>query len=207
MSNEISGTVSNFGTETELEQQNSVSVPKLLVPEISSRPDMRLLGLLALGHLVVDINNGAIPALLPFLKSALSLSYTSAAVVVLMSTITSSLIQPVFGYLADKSARRWLLPSSVFLSAVGIAFTGLSSTYAVVLVLVVISGVGVASWHPEGYRTATQVAGKRKATGVSIFSTGGNIGIALGPPIVTALIAAFGLHGTTGLLIPGAVVA
>src|SRR6266536_5774199 len=99
MSKEISETVSNFGTETELEQQNSVSVPKLL----SSRPDMRLLGLLALGHLVVDINNGAIPALLPFLKSALSLSYTSAAVVVLMSTITSSLIQPVFGYLADKS--------------------------------------------------------------------------------------------------------
>src|SRR5215831_16620487 len=171
-----------------------------------SKPDMRLLGLLALGHLVVDINNGAVPALLPFLKSALALSYTSAAVVVLMSTITSSLIQPLFGYLADKTARRWILPSAVFLSAVGIACSGLSTTYIVVLLMVVISGVGIASWHPEGYRTATQVAGERKATGVSIFSTGGNIGIALGPPIVTALVTAFGLPGTLGLFIPGVVI-
>src|SRR5215469_1458768 len=87
---------------------------------VGAKPDMRLLGLLALGHMVVDINNGAIPALLPFLKSALSLSYTSAAVVVLMSNITSSLIQPVFGYFADKTSRRWILPWAVFLSALGI---------------------------------------------------------------------------------------
>src|SRR5215475_9575461 len=73
--------------------------------------------------------------------------------------------------------------------------------------MVVISGLGIASWHPEGYRTATGVAGERKATGISIFSTGGNIGIALGPPIVTALVTGFGLHGTLGLLLPGAIVA
>lgn len=175
--------------------------------DVSSKPNLRLLGLLALGHMVVDINNGSIPALLPFLKSSLSLSYTSAAAVVLMSTITSSLIQPVFGYMADKAARRWILPAAIFLSAAGIALTGLSNSYVVVLALVVVSGVGIASWHPEGYRTATQVAGDRKATGVSIFSTGGNIGIALGPPIVTALVTAFGLHGTLGLFIPGIVVA
>src|SRR5215467_6186726 len=183
------------------QRRNSEGEEFRLRPEIApvySKPDMRLLGLLALGHMIVDINNGAIPALLPFLKSALSLSYTSAAVIVLMSTITSSLIQPVFGYLADKAARRWILPIAVFLSAAGIALTGLSNSYGVVLALVVVSGVGIASWHPEGYRTATQVAGDRKATGVSIFSTGGNIGIALGPPILTALVTAFGLPGTLG---------
>src|SRR5215831_8060014 len=121
--------------------------PAPVVPDVFSKPNLRLLGLLALGHLVVDINNGSVPALLPFLKSALSLSYTSAAVVVLMSTITSSLIQPVFGYLADKAARRWILPIAVFLSAAGIALTGLSNSYGVVLALVVVSGVGIASWH------------------------------------------------------------
>src|SRR5215467_7819861 len=117
-------------------RRNSEEQEFRLRPEIvpvHSKPDLRLLGLLALGHMVVDINNGAIPALLPFLKSALALSYTSAAVVVLMSNITSSLIQPVFGYFADKTARRWLLPVSIFVSAVGIAFTGLSNIYGVVL--------------------------------------------------------------------------
>src|SRR5215467_11934403 len=141
------------------QRRNSEGEEFRLRPEIApvySKPDMRLLGLLALGHMIVDINNGAIPALLPFLKSALALSYTSAAVVVLMSNITSSLIQPVFGYFADKTTRRWILPSAVFLSAVGIGLTGLSTTYSVVLMMVIISGVGIASWHPEGYRTATR---------------------------------------------------
>jgi MFS transporter, FSR family, fosmidomycin resistance protein len=168
---------------------------------------MPLLGLLAFGHMVIDINGGCIPALLPFLKTALSLTYTSSAVVILMSNITSSLIQPLFGYFADKTARRWLLPAAVFVSALGIALTGLTASYALVLLLVVLSGFGIASYHPEGYRTATQVAGERKVTGVSIFSTGGNLGIALGPPVITALVTAFGLTGTLGLMIPGVVAA
>ncbi|MEK7769500.1 MAG: MFS transporter [candidate division NC10 bacterium] len=170
------------------------------------RPHMRLLGLLALGHMVIDINQGSLPALLPFLRSALDLSYTATGVIVLAANITSSLIQPLFGYLADKTARRWLLPVSVFLSAVGLALTGLAPSYGAVLGLVVITGFGVAAFHPEGYRTATAVAGDRKATGVSIFSTGGNIGIAAGPPLITALVMGYGMPGTLGLLIPGVLV-
>jgi FSR family fosmidomycin resistance protein-like MFS transporter len=122
---------------------------------------------------------------------------------VLTANITSSVIQPLFGYLADKTARRWLLPLSVLLSALGLGFIGLAPSYAAVLALVVVTGFGVAAYHPEGYRTATAVAGERKATGVSIFSTGGNVGIALGPPLLTALLSVFGLPGSLGMLVPG----
>lgn len=167
------------------------------------RPNMRLLSLLALGHLVIDTNQGSLPAILPFLKSSLSLSYTATGAIVLMANVTSSLIQPLFGYFADKTARRWLLPLSVFLSSLGLGFTGLAPSYPVVLALVVITGFGVAAYHPEGYRTATAVAGDRKATGVSVFSTGGNIGIAIGPPLITALLTGFGMAGSLGMLIPG----
>jgi len=168
---------------------------------------MRLLSLLALGHLVIDTNQGSLPAILPFLKSSLSLSYTATGAIVLMANVTSSLIQPLFGYFADKTARRWLLPLSVFLSSLGLGFTGLAPSYPVVLALVVITGFGVAAYHPEGYRTATAVAGDRKATGVSVFSTGGNIGIAIGPPLITALLTGFGMAGSLGMLIPGILVA
>ena len=171
-----------------------------------SRPNYRLLGLLALGHLVIDTNQGSLPALLPYLKAVLGLTYTATGVIVLMANITSSLIQPLFGFLADKTARRWLLPLSVFLSSVGIALTGVAPSYYVLLALVMVSGFGVAAYHPEGYRTATQVAGERKATGVSIFSTGGNIGIAVGPPLITLLLVSFGLPGTLGMLLPGLLV-
>src|SRR5215470_3068649 len=152
------------------------------------RPNYKLLGLLALGHLVIDTNQGSLPALLPHLKAALGLTYAATGVIVLMANVTSSLIQPLFGFLADKTARRWLLPLSVILSAVGIGLTGVAPSYLTVLALVMLSGFGVAAYHPEGYRTASQVAGAKKATGVSIFSTGGNIGVALGPPLITALI-------------------
>jgi FSR family fosmidomycin resistance protein-like MFS transporter len=168
---------------------------------------MRLLGLLALGHMVIDINQGSFPVILPYLKDALNLSYAATGMIVLAANTTSSLIQPLFGYLADRTARRWILPVSVLLSAVGLGFLGLAPSYGAVLVLVMITGLGVASYHPEGYRTATAVAGDRRATGVSIFSTGGNIGIALGPPLLTALLTTYGLSGSLGMLVPGLLVA
>src|ERR1700682_649645 len=189
----------------------AVALPRAAVvaPSVSegARPNYKLLGLLALGHLVIDTNQGSLPALLPHLKSALGLTYAATGVMVLMANVSSSLIQPLFGFLADKTARRWLLPLSVFLSSLGIALSGVAPSYSVLLALVMVSGFGVAAYHPEGYRTATQVAGERKATGVSIFSTGGNIGIAVGPPLITALITMFGTPGSLGMLVPGFLVA
>jgi FSR family fosmidomycin resistance protein-like MFS transporter len=189
------------------------SAPAVALPSVASlpveraRPDMRLLGLLALGHMVIDINQGSLPAILPVLKDALNLSYAATGVIVLTANVTSSLIQPLFGYFADKTARRWLLPLSVLLSSLGLAFLGVAPSYAAVLALVMITGFGVAAYHPEGYRTATAVAGDRKTTGVSIFSTGGNVGIALGPPLLTALLIGFGPAGSLGMLVPGLLVA
>jgi FSR family fosmidomycin resistance protein-like MFS transporter len=156
--------------------------------------------------MVIDTNQGALLAILPFLRSALGLSYAATGNIILMANMTSSLVQPLFGYLADRTVRRWLLPLSVFLSSIGMALTGLAPSYGVVLFLVVVSGFGIAAYHPEGYRTASRVAGDRKATGLSIFSTGGNIGISIGPPLITALVTGFGLSGSLGLLLPGVLV-
>jgi FSR family fosmidomycin resistance protein-like MFS transporter len=171
------------------------------------RPDARLLGLLAVGHLVVDTIQGSVPALLPFLKTAFGLTYAAAGTIMLMATLTSSIIQPLFGYLSDQTTRRWILPLSILLAGLGIATIGLAPSYPVLLVLVVIMGLGVAAWHPEGYRTASSVAGDRQATGVSWFSLGGNVGIALGPPVITMLVTGFGLTGSVGLLVPAGLVA
>ena len=173
----------------------------------AARPNTRALGLLALGHLVVDMNQGVLAPLLPFFKGVFGLSYAASGAILLVSSLTSSLVQPVFGYLADRTARRWLLPWAVVLSAAGVALAGLASSYWVLLALVLVSGLGVAAYHPEGYRTANQVAGARKATGLSLFSIGGNIGIALGPLAVSFLVPRFGLPGTLGLLGPGLLVA
>src|SRR6266446_2823400 len=169
------------------------------------RPNAKLIALLSLGHFVVDLNQGSLPAVLPFLKSAHQLSYASAATIVLAANVASSLVQPLFGYFADQTARRWMLPASVFLTGVGFALMGLAPGYAALLALVIVMGLGVAAYHPEGYRTATSVAGERKATALSWFSLGGNVGYASGPLIAAFLITTFGLGGTLGMLVPSAI--
>src|SRR6266850_4951557 len=171
------------------------------------RANAKLISLLALGHFVVDLNQGSLPALLPFLKTAHQLSYAAVATIVLAANVASSLVQPLFGYFADQTARRWLLPASVLLTGAGFALMGLAPGYGTLVALVLLMGFGVAAYHPEGYKTATSVAGARKATALSWFSLGGNVGVALGPPVITALVTAAGLVGSLGLLVPTLVIA
>jgi len=171
------------------------------------RPATRLIALLALGHLVTDVNQGSLPALLPFLKHAHGLSYAAVGSIVLAANLMSSLIQPVFGYLSDRTTRRWLLPLSVATSGTGLALTGVAPNYLSLFVLIFVMGLGVAAYHPEGYKTATGVAGDRKATALSWFSLGGNIGVAIGPPLITALVTGFGLVGSLGMLVPSLMMA
>ena len=95
-----------------------------------------------------------------------------------------------------------MLPLAVLLAGTGIALVGIASNYWMVLGLLVIMGIGIAAFHPEGYKTASSAAGEKRATAISWFSVGGNAGISFGPPIMTALIAAYGLAGSLGMLLP-----
>jgi FSR family fosmidomycin resistance protein-like MFS transporter len=186
--------------------QRLAAAPPTVATQARVRPDVRLIGLLAVGHLVIDVNQGSLPAILPFLKSAHGLSYAQAGAVVLAANVTSSIIQPLFGYLADRTVRRWLLPTAVCVSGLGLGCTGVAPGFGALLLLVIVMGLGVAAYHPEGYKTAASVAGGRKATALSWFSLGGNLGLALGPPVMTALVTGLGLAGSLGMAVPALVV-
>src|SRR5438874_11290821 len=79
------------------------------------------MALLSSGHLATDFANGALPALLPFLKDRFSLSYTAVGAVILASQASSSLIQPLFGLWSDRRGAMWLLPAGVAVVGMGIA--------------------------------------------------------------------------------------
>jgi MFS transporter, FSR family, fosmidomycin resistance protein len=164
--------------------------------------DKRAMALLAAGHLGTDFANGALPALLPFLVDRFDLSYTLAATIVLASAVSSSVIQPLFGLWSDRRGAIWLLPVGVAVAGLGIAFAADAPSYWLVLLLVVVSGVGVAAYHPEGSKFAAYASGARRASGMSAFSIGGNVGFALGPVLATPLVVAFGLRGGFLLALP-----
>jgi FSR family fosmidomycin resistance protein-like MFS transporter len=167
----------------------------------------KALAILSAAHFVTDINQGSLPALLPFFKEALNLSYTTAGAVLLSANITSSIIQPAFGHLSDRRPIGWFLPLSPFIACLGLSLSGLVSNYFVLLICVMLSGIGVASFHPEGFKTAYYFTGDKKATGMSIFAVGGNFGIAAGPILALTLVTSFGLKGTFSLILLGILIA
>src|SRR5437868_15032778 len=141
--------------------------------------DRRAMAALAAGHMAVDFAGGALPALLPFFKDRFGLSYTLAAVLVLASSLSSSVIQPLFGLWSDRRGAIWLLPAGVAVGGVGIALASASPAYGLVVVCVAVSGLGTAAYHPEGSKFAAYASGARRASGMSVFSVGGNVGYAL----------------------------
>jgi FSR family fosmidomycin resistance protein-like MFS transporter len=167
----------------------------------------KVLALLSIAHLVTDVNQGALPALLPFFKESLNLSYTLAGIILLFGNVSSSVIQPAFGYFSDKHPMKWFLPVTPLIACLGLALTGLVPTYFLLLLCVIIGGIGIASFHPEGYKTAHFFTGEKKATGMSIFSVGGNLGMALGPIFALTLIQSFGAKGTAVMVVPGILMA
>ncbi|MGQ9652712.1 MAG: MFS transporter [Thermodesulfobacteriota bacterium] len=165
--------------------------------------NLKALLLLSMGHLITDINQGGLPVLLPFIKESLDLSYTAAGAIIMTSNLTSSTIQPLFGYLSDRWGASWLLPAGVATACLGFSLVGLAPTYPLILLAVLVSGLGVASFHPEGFKAAQSFTGPRKATGMSFFSVGGNLGFGLGPILAIAAYTWIGLKGTTLFCIPG----
>ncbi len=155
------------------------------------------------GHFVTDINTGALPAFLPFIKESLRLSYTATASIILVFNVTSSVIQPVFGYFSDRWSARWLLPLGCFIAPLGLGLLGFGSSYAWILLFVSLSGLGQASYHPEGFKIAHMLSGKKKASGISLFMFGGNLGFAMGPILATLFFSHFGLKGSLWFILPG----
>ena len=163
-----------------------------------SRLDRRGLGVLSFGHLSVDLAQGTVPALIPFLVRDRGYSYAAAGALLLFSSVGSSFLQPLLGAFADRIRAGWMMPVGTLLAATGVALSGQFESYAATGGVLVISSIGVAMYHPEAVRYASyvSVASGRQGTGMSLFAVGGLSGWALGPILTTPVVGLVGLRGT-----------
>lgn len=157
--------------------------------------------------MLCDLTQGAIPVLLPFFMAEHQINYAAAAMIVFASNIVSTISQPLLGLVSDRWSKPWLVPIGVLLAGLGFSCSGIAPSYSLILLAIAISGLGVATFHPEGARQAYRIGGDRKATMMSLFTLGGQVGFALAPIIATALLLRTGLRGTFYFALPGLLIA
>jgi len=158
---------------------------------------------ITLGHFCTDINSGSLTALLPFLIAAHNYNYSTAAALVFFMNIIASVVQPLFGIIADKKDMPWMMTAAMLLCSCSMALTGYVESYAGIVICVLIAGCASAMFHPQATRYVNKLSQKSHAGGaISIFSFGGSMGFTLGPIIITLAITTFGLKGTGAFAIP-----
>ena len=163
--------------------------------------------LLFFGHVWVDASQGILPVALVKLKDAFGLTYFQVGAVTAVLNFTSSVIQPLFGFVADRYRLGWFVPWGIVWTALSMGLIGLAPSYVLILFLVGFAGLGTAAFHPRAMMAVSLVSGNRRGFGTAVFVTGGNLGFALGPVVGSFLVLGFGLHATLGLVGPGLIIA
>lgn len=166
------------------------------------------IGILSLSHLLNDLYSNYLPQMLPFLVVLIpGFTVTRAALLVSAFTVSSSFVQPVFGYFLDGKGQRWLVYVGTLWMAVTLSMAGIVHSYSLLVVIAAVAGLGTAAFHPQASTMVNVLAGSRKAVLLSIFVACGNFGFAFGPLFLVPLFQRHGLHASLYTVIPGVIVA
>lgn len=162
----------------------------------------------ATAHGVNDAYSAFLHPLLPRIMDRLGLSVALAATLAMTLSLAASLLQPVMGHLADRYGARLFVIIGPLLSGVFLSLIGLAPSFAVLVVLLALGGLGSAAFHPPG---ASMAAGAVQRGGggarLSVFSFGGAAGYAAGPLIAVALVGWRGLEGMWVAMVPALLLA
>lgn len=158
---------------------------------------------LMLGHFTVDSYAGVTPVLYPLLIQRFHLSFETVGLTSLAYTGISSVSQPLFGWLADRFGTRF---TGVTLAWTALCYSaiGFAPSFPVLLLLAAGAGLGSGAFHPNGaLNVSAALDERRRNAGMSIYVTGGTLGVALGPLLGVAAFYLLGIRGTVLLVAPG----
>ena len=153
---------------------------------------MRIIGAVALAHLINDLIQSVLPSIYPMLKDSYGLTFTQVGLITLTFQLTASLLQPWVGYYTDRHPKPYLLPMGMICTLVGILMMSQVGSFPLILLAAGLIGIGSSTFHPEASRIARLASGGRFGLAQSTFQVGGNAGSAFGPLLAAAIIIPFG---------------
>ncbi len=151
-------------------------------------------GYFSLGHFINDLYPAFLPPLLPLLVAKFQLSFTRASLLAAALSFSASLTQPLFGYLSDRMGGRKMLIWGPVVGGLSLSCIGLAPRFSLLVPLLILGGLGVASYHPEAAAMTASLTGRRRTLGMSVFMLGGNAGYGLGPFLILLIVTGLGLE-------------
>jgi FSR family fosmidomycin resistance protein-like MFS transporter len=162
---------------------------------------------LTIGHFVVDSYSGFLAPILPFIASKIGISLTLAGSVISISHLLSSIIQPFFGFLADKIKKRFFIFWGMLLACVFLSMTGIAQNYWQLVLFLVLGSIGSGFYHPQSTGFINYFSSKDISKNMAIFIAMGTIGYSMGPLISSAITASFSLEALPFMAIFGIITA
>ncbi len=150
-----------------------------------------------LAHFSHHLIAALLPPLLPFIRDDFALDYTQAGWVISAFTLAYGISQLPAGWLADRVGARILI--TVGISGVGLAgfLVGLSPTYVMLIVFLVLLGAMGGGYHPAASPLVSEsVDPERRGRALGIHQVGGTASFFLTPLIAVGVAAALGWRGT-----------
>jgi FSR family fosmidomycin resistance protein-like MFS transporter len=155
--------------------------------------------------LINDLYGNFITSLMPYLVIRGDITTTAAGLVLLVYLFGSSVLQPIFGLISDRTGRRgFAVIGPVWVGLAAAAITR-ANTSVMLLLIAGIGGLGTAAFHPQAASMIDSLSPTNKGRSMAYFSMGGNIGFALGP-VAAAVVATVGLVWSPLMLLPGAAI-
>ncbi|MCL5110633.1 MAG: MFS transporter [Chloroflexi bacterium] len=161
------------------------------------------LGSLSWAHFLNDGYANFLPGILPVLLTQLSIPLSLVGSLTLALSGLGSLLQPLLGWWADRLGGRRFVLAGLALSSLGAGLVGLAPSYAVLLLLLILAGIGNATFHPQAMAAARSQARGRHGVTLSVFLIGGELGRGLWPSIAGLIVVVLGLHGLWLIAVPG----
>lgn len=162
---------------------------------------------LGVGHLTIDSYTGFINPIMPFIVAKLGISLVIATTIISISHLCSSIIQPVFGYMADILQKRFFIFWGLIIAAFFLSMLGHANSAVTLAVFLALGSVGVAFFHPQATSFIKQHAPVETTKYMSIFLALGTAGFSLGPLISSNIVNFAGLKNLSFAMIYGFVVA
>jgi MFS family permease len=178
------------------------------VPE-ASRGSYREMWLITLGHSLTHWYPATFYLILPIIGKELDLSYSQIGLIMTCQYIAGAVANIPGGVLVDTVGRKGvLMATSLFWVGFPYLLMGFTHSYLMLLGCVALVGFGNSLWHPTAIPTLARRFPERKGLVLSLHGMGGNVGDAIAPIVVGALLAVLSWREVVVLnVVPGVVIA